>query len=89
MSAEMFPRMKMDRSSATKFVAANGERIKGLGGKTIPFKCVEGVHRCIKFRSANVVKLSISMRKVVQTGTVVVLDAKNPHIRNAQSSCWT
>ena len=47
-----------------KIVAANGERIKDLGEKTIPFKSVEGVHRCIKFRSANVVKPLISMRSV-------------------------
>ena len=40
---------------------------------------VEGVHRCIKFRSANVVKPLISMRKA---GNVMVLDEKNPHIRN-------
>ena len=35
-----------------------------------------------KNRSANVVKPLISMRKVVQAGSVVVLDEKNPHIRN-------
>ena len=68
MPAEMFPRVNLDRTSATKkFVAANGERIKYMGEKTIPFKSVEGVHRCIKFRSANVVKPLTSMRKVVQS----------------------
>ena len=47
----MFPRVKLDRTNATKkFVAANGERIKDLGEKTIPFKSVEAVHRCIKFQ---------------------------------------
>ena len=57
MPAEMFPRVKLDRTSANqKFVAASGERIKDMGEKTIPFKSVEGVHRCIKFRSAYVVK---------------------------------
>ena len=81
MPAEMFPRVTLDRTSATKkFVAANGERIKDLGEMTIPFKSVEGVHSA--FRSANVVKPLISMRKVVQAGNVVVLDEKNPHIRN-------
>ena len=55
--AEMFARVKLDRTTTTKkFVAENGERIKDLGEKTISFKSVEGVHRCIKFRSANVVK---------------------------------
>ena len=48
--------------------------------KTIPFQSVEGVHRCIKLRSANVVKPLISKRKDVQAGNVVVLDEKNPHI---------
>ena len=42
MPAEMFPRVKLDRTStAKKFVAANGERIKDLGEKTIPFKFVQ------------------------------------------------
>ena len=92
---DMFPRVKLDdRTSATKkFLAANVERITDLGEKTIPFKSVEGVHRCIKFRRANVVKLLISMRKVAQAGNVVVLDAKkNLHIRHnrdAQSPSWT
>ena len=73
MPAEMPPRVKLDRTSTTKkFVAAAGERIRELGEKTIPFKFVEGVHNCIKFRSANVVKPLISMRKVVQAGNVVV-----------------
>ena len=57
MPAEMFPRVKLDRTSLTKkFGAANGERTKDLGEKTIPFKSVEGVHRCTQFRSANVVR---------------------------------
>ena len=83
MPAEMFPRVKLDCTSATKkFVAANGERIKDLGEKATPFKSVGGVHRCINFRSASVVKPLISMRMVVQAGDVMVLDEKNPHMRN-------
>ena len=74
MPAEMCSRGKLDRTNATKkFLVANGERIKDLGEKTIPFKSVEGVHKCKKIRSANVVKPLISMRKVAQTGDVVVL----------------
>ena len=81
MPAEMFPRVKLDRTSTIKkFLAANGETIKDLGEKTIPFKSVEG-YRSVKFRSANVVKPLISMRKVLQAGNVVVRDEKNPHIR--------
>ena len=83
MSAEMFPRVKLNRTSRTQnVVAANEERIKDLGEKTIPFQSVEGVHRRIKFRSANVAKPLISRRKVVQPDNVVVLDERNPHIRN-------
>ena len=83
MFAEMFPRVKLDRTRVTKkLVAANEERIKDLGETTIPFRSSKGVHRCRKIRSANVVKPLISMRKVVQVGSVVVLDEKNPHIRN-------
>ena len=79
----MSSRVKQDRTNTTKiFVAANGENIKDLGEKTIPSNSVEGVHRCIKFRSASVVKLLISMRQVVQAGNVLVLDEQNPHIRN-------
>ena len=53
----MFPRVKLERkSSPKKFVAANGEQIKDLGEKSIPFKTKEGIQRCITFRSANVVK---------------------------------
>ena len=51
MPAEVFPRVKLDRTSATKkFVAANGERIKDLGEKTIPFIQV-------RLRSAQVHKI--------------------------------
>ena len=61
---------------------SNWSKIADLGEKAIPFKSVEGVRRCINFRSASVVKPLISMREVVQGGNVVVLDEKNPHIRN-------
>ena len=74
MTAEMFLRVNLHRTSTTrKFVAANGEKTKDLGEKASPFKSVEGVHRCMQFRSASVVKPLISMRKVVQAGNVVVL----------------
>ena len=57
-------------------------KVKDLGEKTIAFRSVEGVHRCIKFRSASVVKPLISMREVVLAGNVMVLDESSPHIRN-------
>ena len=85
MAAEMFPRVKLDRTSTKKkFVAANGEKIEDLGETTIPFKSIKGVYRCIKFRGANVVKPLMSMRKVMQADKVVVLDEKNPHSRNTR-----
>ena len=72
----MFPRVKLERrTSPKKFVAANGEQIKDLGEKNIPFKTNEG---------ANVVKPLISMQKVVRAGNIVVLDEMNPHIRNTR-----
>ena len=85
MPETMFPHVKLERkTSPKKFVAANGEQIKDLGEKNIPFKTNEGIQRCITFRSANVVKPLISMQKVVRAGNVVVLDEKNPHIRNTR-----
>ena len=85
MPETMFPRVKLERrTSPKKFVAANGEQIKDLGEKNIPFKTNEGIQRCITFRSANVVKPLISMQKVVRAGNIVVLDEMNPHIRNTR-----
>ena len=56
MPETMFPLVKLERrTSPKKFVAANGEQIKDLGEKNIPFKTNEGIQRCITFRSANVV----------------------------------
>ena len=65
--AEMFPRVDLERTSTTKkFAAAKGEMIKDLGDKTIPFKSVEGAHRCIKNQERKrVVKPLMLMRKVV------------------------
>ena len=45
-------------------------------------KTNEGTQRAKTFRSASVVKPFISSQKVVRAGNVVVLDEKNPHIRN-------
>ena len=47
-----------------------------MGEKTIPFTTHEGFH------SASFVKHLISMQKVVRAGNVVLLDEKNPQIRN-------
>ena len=53
-----------------------------MGEENIPFQTNEGIQRCVTLRSANVVKPLISMQKVVRAGNIVVLDDKNPHIRN-------
>ena len=78
MPETMFARVKLEgNTSPKKFVAGNGEQIKVLGEKSIPFKTNEGVQRCMTVRSANVgrkesvhskrsasvVKLFISMQK--------------------------
>ena len=90
MPETMFPHVKYERkTSPKKFVAANGEQIKDLGEKSIPFKTNEGIQRCITFRSASVVKPLISMQKAVRAGNIVVLDEKNPHIRNIRDGTMT
>ena len=44
MPETMFPRIKLERKTAPKkFLAANGEQIKDLGGTKIPFKTDEGI----------------------------------------------
>ena len=43
MPETIFPRVKLERkTSPRKFVAVNGEQIKDLGEKNIPFKTNEG-----------------------------------------------
>ena len=52
----MFPRVKVERKTTPKkFVAANGEQIKDLGEKTIPFKTNEEFQR---FKHSEVQMLS-------------------------------
>ena len=64
MPEAMFPNVKLERKTQPKkFVAANGDQIRDLCEKNIPFRTNEGVQRCITFRSANVVKPLISMQK--------------------------
>ena len=83
MPEAMFPNVKLERKTPPmKFVTANGDQIRDFSEKNIPFRTNEGIQRCITFRSANVVKPLISMQKIVRAGNVVVLDEKNPHIRN-------
>ena len=67
----VFPRVKLERkTSPKKFVAANGEQIRDVGEKKIPFNTNEGIEKCITLRSKSVVKPRISMHKVVRAGNV-------------------
>ena len=85
-----FPRAKLERkTSPMRFVAASGQQIRDLGHKTIPFRTNEGIIRCKTFRSATVVKNLTSMLKVVRAGNIVVLDDKNPRIRNIRDGTMT
>ena len=71
MPEAIVPRVKVERkTSPKKFVAANGEQIRDLGEKNIPFKTKEGVQRCMTFRSASVVKHFVLMQKVVRTRNI-------------------
>ena len=81
----MFPCVKLERKTSPKrFVVANGEQSKDLGEKNIPCKTNVGFQRCITIRSASDVKPLISIQKVVRAGHTVVLDGKNPHIRDTR-----
>ena len=57
--------------------------------RKLHFKTNEGIHRCITFRSASVVKPLISMQKVFRAGNVVVLDERNTHIRSIRDRTTT
>ena len=67
-----------------KFVAVNGERIRDMTEKAIPFTTSEGILRSINFRSANEVKSEISTRQVVHGDNVDVLEEGNLYIRNTR-----
>ena len=66
--------MSLDRTNTRKkFVAANGERIKDLGEKTIPFKSV-----CIRCnRDGTVIKLDVN-NGVYTMGMWVCFDETGP-----------
>ena len=66
MSEKMIPHVKLERTSAPKIFVA--DQIRDLGENTIPVTTHGGVHRRIKFWSANVVEPLISLIKVVQIG---------------------
>ena len=75
-------------SGAAEHVMLEGmfQRVK-LERKTSPKRFVVangGRIRGTSLRSAGVVKLLLSLQKVVRTGNIVVLDEKTPQIRNAR-----
>ena len=81
-----FPHVKLERrTSPKKFVAANGEQIKDLGEKSIPLKTNEGASSEVhNIQESECCETLISMQNVVPSGNIVVLDGKNPHIRNTR-----
>ena len=62
-----FSRVQRESKTAReKVVPASGQRIRDLGVKTsLLFETNDGIHRCITFRSAGMVKPLISMQKAV------------------------
>ena len=61
MPAEMFPRVKLDRTTTTKkFVAANGEKSKTWVRKSYHSSPLKECTDAQKFRSANVVNLDLN-----------------------------
>ena len=81
----LFVNVKLEHHGDPKTcVASNEDRIRDVEEKTIPIKTTEGIRRSIQHKSASVVNFLISMRKVVQAASVVVLDEGNPHFRNAR-----
>ena len=67
----MFPRVKLERKTSQTRVAANGEQVSDLGEKTIPFKTIEGVRRCITFIQCECLSnLSFQYRKLSDPETL-------------------
>ena len=63
-------------------VVANGERIRDLGEKNIPFKTNEGIQRCITFRNIECCQTFHVNAEHCPSRNIVVLDGKKPHIQN-------
>ena len=86
----LFPHTKLERNAVPKkFAAANGEPIKDVGEKKIPFKPIKG---CTGVEHSGALSnLSFQCRRWFEPETlVVVLDEKNPHIRHVRDgSMWT
>ena len=81
----MFPQVKLERkTSPKKFVAANGEQIKDLDEKSIPFNTNEGVQRCTTFRSANVVKPLTFCTRSSDLETLLCWTEKSAHSKHSR-----
>ena len=79
----MFSHVKLERQNITEEVCGSKQmESKSKIWVRRAFHSNERVERCTSFRSANVVKPLISMQKAIRAGNIVVLDEKNPHIRN-------
>ena len=85
MPETMFPHVKLERkTSPKKFVAANGEQIKDLGEKSIPFKTNEGVQRnnIQECECCQIPHFDAKGRPSWKH--CCLLDEKNPHIRSTR-----
>ena len=75
-----FPRAKLERkTSPMRFVGADGEQIRDLGAKSVP---IHDKRRNSKMHNIQKCECCQTSQKVVRAGKIVVLDEKNPHIRN-------
>ena len=78
----MFPKVKAIKvGRARRFVAANGTKIVDEGVKRVPFKAGANYRNAIRFRSANVMKPLIAMKKVVKAGNEVKLTPEEAYIK--------
>ena len=64
--------VKLERkTSSKKFVASNGEQIKDLVEKNIPFETYEGIQRCITYRKVRVLSnVSFQCRNLSELDTL-------------------
>ena len=84
MPETMFPHVKLERKTHRRSLWQQMESKSKTWVRRAFHSRQKREFRGTTFRSANVVKSLISMQKVVRAGNIVVLDEKNPHIRNTR-----
>ena len=82
----MFPRVRLERKTSPKrFGAENGEQVRDLGEKDYSIQDKRWNSKMHNTQKCECCQTLISMQKVVPAGNVVVLDEKNPRIRNVRN----